>query len=139
MRFRPVALIASIRTRDSLKSNESYFYAELKKLKFIIDALESGPAFILLDEILKGTNSHDKQTGSRALVEQLIRLGGSGIIATHDLTLGELSSTFPEQVRNHCFEVQIDNDKLYFDYRLNDGVAKNLNASFLMKKMGITL
>ena len=95
--------------------------------------------FVILDEILRGTNSHDKQKGSRALVSQLIRLGSSGLIATHDLSLGELKDVFPGHIENKRFEVEIENNELVFDYKLKDGISQNLNATFLMKKMGITL
>jgi DNA mismatch repair ATPase MutS len=136
--FYPIQIHSSIRTSDSLVKNESYFYAELKRLKQIIDELESGKKkLILLDEILKGTNSKDKQAGSIALIEQLLHYKSVGLFATHDLMLGELASRFPGQVNNLCFEIQIENDKMLIDYKLNDGVCKNLNATFLMKNMGI--
>jgi hypothetical protein len=138
--FSPAYVFTSIRTRDDLLHNESYFFAELKRLKAMIDELEQGSRlFIVLDEILKGTNSKDKQTGSKALLKQLIRYGASGLIATHDLELGRLINEYPENIRNKRFEVEINNDQLEFDYRLKEGVSRNLNATFLMKKMGITL
>lgn len=136
----PVDIFTSLRTKDSLDKNESYFFAELKRLKKIIDRLNNNqPLFIILDEILKGTNSKDKQRGSMQLIEQLIGLNASGIIATHDLILGELIKTYPENIINKCFEVEIVNDKLVFDYKLKDGISQNMNATFLMKKMGITI
>ena len=92
----------------------------------------------MLDEILKGTNSKDKQTGSIKLLRKLVKLRSNGIIATHDLKIGELENEYPDKIKNHCFEVEIKNDKLYFDYKLKDGIAQSLNASFLMRKMGIT-
>lgn len=129
----------SIKTSDSLANNESYFYAELLRLQRIIEALKTGdPYFIILDEILKGTNSKDKEQGSKALVKKLIGLQASGIIATHDLQLAELSRQFPENVKTACFEVDIKNDQLSFDYTLREGVSQNLNATFLMKKLGIS-
>lgn len=136
--FYPIQIHSSIRTSDSLVKHESYFYAELKRLKQIIDELESGKKkLILLDEILKGTNSKDKQAGSIALIEQLLQYKSVGLFATHDLLLGELASRFPGQVNNLCFEIQIENDKMRIDYKLHEGVCKNLNATFLMKNMGI--
>ena len=138
--FSPASIFTSIRTKDNLLQNESYFYAELKRLKAIIDELEKGNRlFIILDEILKGTNSKDKQSGSKALLKQLIRFGSSGLIATHDLALGDLIKEYPENIRNMRFEVEIINDELEFDYKLKDGISRNLNATFLMKKMGITI
>ena len=136
----PAALVTSLRTSDSLNDNESYFYAELKRLKMIIDRLESGEKlFIILDEILKGTNSVDKQKGSLALIQQLIRLQTCGIIATHDLLLGNLIDEFPEYIKNYHFDADINGDELSFSYRLKEGIAQNMNACFLMQKMGITL
>lgn len=136
----PANLVTSLRTSDSLNDNESYFFAELKRLKMIIDRLKEGEKlFIMLDEILKGTNSMDKQKGSLALIRQLIHLQSCGIIATHDLVLGELEKEFPDHIRNFRFEADTRDDELYFSYQLRPGIAQNMNATFLMKKMGITL
>jgi DNA mismatch repair ATPase MutS len=138
--FRPIRLFTSIRTSDSLTDNESYFYAELKRLKRIIDEIKSGKeVFIILDEILKGTNSKDKHSGSEALLKQLIQYKATGIIATHDVALGILEKTFPENIKNLCFEVDITSDKLTFDYKLRPGVSRNMNATILMRQMGITV
>ena len=139
-RFTPIQVYSSIRTRDSLRENESYFYAELKRLKAIIDEIRSGrKLFIILDEILKGTNSKDKHAGSEALLRQLIDHQATGIVATHDVSLGNMSEIFPENIRNHCFEVEIEGSQLHFDYRIRDGVSRNLNATLLMREMGITI
>jgi len=138
MQFKALPIVSSLRTSDSLMSGESYFYAEIKRLQMIVDRLRKGePLFVLLDEILKGTNSNDKEQGSRALLQQLIKLNTIGIIATHDLSLGNLSSQFPTSIQNQCFEVDIIDDQLSFDYKIRSGVAQNMNASFLLKKMGI--
>lgn len=137
--FYPNHLVTNLRTADSLADNESYFFAELKRLKMIIDRLQSGEEiFIILDEILKGTNSEDKRKGSIALMKQLISLNGNGIIATHDLELGNLEKEYPQNIKNYCFEADITDDKLSFTYQMREGVAQNMNASFLMRKMGIT-
>ncbi len=138
--FKPVEIYTSIRTSDSLQKNESYFYSELKRLKSIISELKTGrELFIILDEILKGTNSKDKHAGSEALLKQLIRFKAIGIVATHDVALGILQESFPEHILNRCFEVDIDGDRLTFDYKLRDGVSKNMNATLLMREMGITV
>ena len=92
---------------------------------------------VILDEILKGTNSVDKQTGSLALVRQLVSLGTVGAAATHDLVLGSLAEEFPGVVRAVCFESEIVDDALHFDYRLRPGVARHMNACFLMEQMDI--
>ncbi len=133
-----IPLRSGMRTADSLKDHASYFYAELNRLKSIMDELREGrPLFILLDEILKGTNSNDKQKGSIALVQQLLEHPCLGVVATHDLALGALEGEHPTAVHNYCFEASIENDQLSFDYKLKAGVAQNMNATFLMKKMGI--
>ncbi len=138
--FYPANLVTSLRTSDSLNDNESYFFAELKRLKMIIDRLQNGEKlFIILDEILKGTNSTDKQKGSLALMKQLIAMDGCGIIATHDLVLGKLVAEFPGNIKNYRFEAEIKDDHLSFSYKMQTGIAENMNACFLMNKMGITV
>lgn len=137
MKIYPARLVTSLRTSDSLADNESYFFAELKRLKLIIDKLEAGEElFIILDEILKGTNSMDKQKGSFALIKQFMHMNANGIIATHDLLLGTLIESFPQNIRNYCFEADITNNELTFSYQMRNGVAQNMNACFLMKKWG---
>ena len=136
----PARLVTSLRTSDSLSDNESYFFAELKRLKRIIDMLNNGKElFIILDEILKGTNSTDKQKGSFDLIRQFMHLDTNGIIATHDLLLSRLAEQFPGNIRNYCFEADIKDNELTFSYRLREGTAQNMNACFLMKKMGIII
>ncbi|MFT5822559.1 MAG: hypothetical protein ACI8ZM_003815 [Crocinitomix sp.] len=134
--YTPIKLISSMRTSDSLVNDESYFFSELKRLKFIVDQIKLDEYFIILDEILKGTNSKDKQEGSLKFVEKLVGTNSTGIIATHDLSLCELSKTLP-QIENHYFDAEIVNDELYFDYRFKDGICQNMNASFLLRKMEI--
>jgi DNA mismatch repair ATPase MutS len=137
-RFSPVKLFTSLRTADSLQENESFFYAELKRLHQLIQYYEQGEVvFFLLDEILKGTNSKDQHGGSEALIRKLLRMKGEGIIATHDVELSGLQAAYPQNIRNLCFEIEIEQDKLKFDYKLKSGVCRTMNASFLMKKMGI--
>ncbi|MBL0328445.1 MAG: hypothetical protein IPP64_03265 [Bacteroidetes bacterium] len=137
-KFSPIHLFTSLRTNDSLQENESFFYAELKRLHLLTEQYEQGKqVFFLLDEILKGTNSKDQHAGSEALIKKILRLNGVGIVATHDVELSKLSAQFPEQVRNLCFEITIKDNKLNFDYKLSEGVCSTMNASFLMKTMGI--
>jgi DNA mismatch repair ATPase MutS len=92
--------------------------------------------FIILDEILKGTNSKDKEEGSKKFVQKLVSTQSSGIIATHDLSLCELSNEL-SQIKNYYFDAEIVNDELYFDYRFKKGICQNMNASFLLRKMEI--
>ncbi len=138
LEYTPVSLFSSMKTEDSLSDNESYFFAELKRLKQLVDLLEKGQrTFAILDEILKGTNSRDKATGSAEFLKKLLRFPLSGIIATHDLSLCELSSVYPNSISNYAFEVDMNGDELYFDYTLRQGVCQNMNATFLLKKMSL--
>lgn len=136
-KYKPIKLITSMRTTDSLTDDSSYFFSELTRLKFVVDTVDNDTNyFIILDEILKGTNSTDKAIGSRKFVEKLVKLSATGIIATHDLSLTEIAKEL-EAVKNYYFDADIVNDELYFDYLLKQGVCKNMNASFLLKKMEI--
>jgi len=137
MLFNPVQLYSSMRIGDDLSNRESTFYAELKRLKHILEAVDKHVVFILLDEILKGTNSADKLTGSKALLRQLASSSSLAVIATHDLALGEMNAEFPEKINNYNFEVEIVNNEFYFDYKLKNGICKIMNATELMKKMGV--
>lgn len=134
--YSPIKLISSMRTSDSLVNDESYFFSELKRLKYIVEEIKKDRYFIILDEILKGTNSKDKAEGSKKFVQKLVASNSTGLIATHDLSLCELATTLP-QVENHYFDAEIVNDELYFDYTFKDGICQNMNASFLLKKMDI--
>jgi hypothetical protein len=136
--FKPMLLYSSMRTSDSLNKHESYFYAELKRLNEMLGRMRKGePLFIVLDEILKGTNSTDKQLGSRSVLRQIIELRGTGIIATHDLELTTIEKDFPERIKNMCFEIEIEGAQIKFDYKLREGVTTKMNAMLLMKQMGI--
>tara|TARA_R110002167_G_scaffold25714_22_gene89046 strand:- start:1536 stop:3317 length:1782 start_codon:yes stop_codon:yes gene_type:complete len=134
--YTPIKLITSMRTTDSLTDDESYFFSELKRLRFIVDKIQTDRYFIVLDEILKGTNSTDKAKGSRKFVEKLVRSRSTGIIATHDLSLCEAAIDLP-QIKNYYFDAEIIDNELHFDYRFKSGICQNMNASFLLKKMGI--
>jgi ABC-type multidrug transport system fused ATPase/permease subunit len=134
--YNPIKLITSMRTTDSLTDDESYFFSELKRLKFIVDEIQKDRYFIVLDEILKGTNSTDKAKGSRKFVEKLVGSKSTGIIATHDLSLCEVAKELP-QIENHYFDAEIIDNELHFDYKFKEGICQNMNASFLLKKMQI--
>lgn len=136
--YSPVRVYTNMRTSDDLMNDESYFYAELLRLQTMLKLIRNGEnLFVILDEMLKGTNSVDKLNGSKELICQLISLKTHGIVATHDLKLTELSQSFPEVIKNLCFEVQLKADELVFDYKLANGITQTMNATFLMKKMGI--
>ena len=128
-------LFSSMRTSDDLTVESSYFHAELVRLRFIMDAIERGEKiFIILDEILKGTNSKDKEIGSARFLQKLKRLNSKGIIATHDLSLCDLA-TNDSTFKNMCFDSVIEGDNLSFNYKINEGICKNMNASFLLTQM----
>lgn len=137
----------SMRTQDALHESTSSFYAELKRLKVIIEAVEAAaqgiaqerPIFFLLDEILKGTNSVDRHTGAKALIHQLIEYKGGGLIATHDLELGALEAKAEGAIENLRIEVEIQDGELHFDYKLKKGVSQSFNATLLMQQMGIRI
>jgi hypothetical protein len=136
--FTPMQLLTSLRVSDSLQEHTSYFMAELKKLQRIIHHLREGaPSLVLIDEILRGTNSEDKTYGSEQFIRKLLQYQCLSFFATHDLSLGSLENEMPGQVSNYCFESDISGGELHFDYRLRQGIARNRNASFLMKKMDI--
>jgi len=138
LRLRPVALFSSMRNSDSLQDNASYFYSELRRLQQIIQALQAGAAlFVILDEILRGTNSRDKQTGSKAFIEQLMQYKASGLLATHDLALTEMEQEYPPNIRNYCFEMEVEEGHISFPYKLTRGVCSSFNATLLMRQMGI--
>lgn len=136
----PALILTSMRITDSLSENTSSFYAELKRLKFILDQARKGEkAVLLLDEILKGTNSRDRHSGSEALLRQLTQYKSVGLLATHDLELSKLEKEIPGKIENYNFDVQIENEELFFDYKLHHGVCKSMNATILMKKIGIDI
>ncbi|MDI6034773.1 DNA mismatch repair protein [Flavobacterium sp. LB2P84] len=133
----PLPVLVSMRLSDSLSDSESYFFAEIKRLKQIMDELENRPAFVLLDEILRGTNSDDKRNGTIEVVKKVIGKKAIGAIATHDIEVCLTTNDYPNILTNKCFEVEIVNNELHFDYKLRDGICKNRSATFLMKKMGV--
>jgi len=133
----PLPVLVSMRLSDSLADSESYFFAEIKRLKQIMDALEERPAFVLLDEILRGTNSDDKRNGTIEVVKKIIAKNAIGAIATHDIEVCLTTNEYPDILTNQCFEVEIQNNDLHFDYKLRNGICKNRSATFLMQKMGV--
>ena len=138
LRFYPVEVYTSMRTQDNLHEGASAFYAELQRLRVVVDATREGRrVFFLLDEILKGTNSLDRNAGGRALILQLLRYGGAGVVATHDLELGKLADE-TDAVSTLRLEVETDAaGELYFDYTVKPGLARSRNASALMRKLGL--
>jgi len=131
-------IYTSLRQTDSLLDHVSLFFSELRKLKSILHGLSmNSKSLVLLDEVLRGTNSDDKLYGSQELVKKLIQTGCVTILATHDIALSKMSNEYPDAIKNWCFESSLENNQLSFDYRLKSGVSQNRNATFLMKQMGI--
>lgn len=134
--FYPTAIFSSMRTSDSLYKGSSYFNAEITKLKTLIEKLQNKePQFIILDEILKGTNSLDKLNGSKLFIEKLIKSNTNltCIIATHDLDLTDMINKYPNNITNQCFELNEKNNELIPDYKLRNGVTKTMNAMKLLR------
>ncbi len=134
--FTPINLFTSMRTTDNLTKGISYFQAELLRLKLLIEEAQKGtPMFIILDEMLKGTNSKDKLNGSFKFLKRLIKLPVSGLVATHDLELGTLKDECPENFFNACFEIDHSSNNILYNYKIREGISQNMNASILMKQM----
>ncbi|MEK6475958.1 DNA mismatch repair protein MutS [Catalinimonas sp. 4WD22] len=137
-------VFTSMRTQDSLEESVSSFYAELKRLKQLLQMLENPqqnpemPVMYMLDEILKGTNSQDRHNGAASLIKQLSKLPAFGFVSTHDLELGKMEKEL-NTVINYSFTSSIEQDEIYFDYKIHDGICKSFNASKLMAKMGIAI
>ena len=136
----PLKLYSSMKVSDSLDQHVSLFYAELKRLKNLLDGIQNQePVFFIIDEMLKGTNVIDRQKGAIALLQQLVKQKANGIVATHDLELTKLSKKFAVNIKNFHFDGYVKEDKLLFDYTLKKGICRSFNALILMKKMGIQI
>ena len=133
----PLPLLVSMRLSDSLSDGKSYFFAEINRIEQIMTALKRERCMVLLDEILRGTNSEDKQYGTIKIIERLLSLKAIGIVATHDIEVCKTADRYPQQLQNKCFESYIHEGELSFDYKLREGICQNKNATFLMEKLGI--
>ena len=129
------SLFSSMRTTDDLAHGISYFNAELLRLQQLIETCRQNcHTLIILDEILKGTNSLDKLNGSRLFLQSVSALPITGIIATHDLELSKMEQEYPDSFHNYCFEIQLS-DEITYTYRISEGVARNQNATYLLKNI----
>ena len=129
------SLFTSMRTSDSLTQGISYFDAELLRLEQLLDfCKQHAPVLIILDEILKGTNSADKLNGSRLFLEHVYHQNVTGVIATHDLELSKMADKYPDRIHNYCFEIALADDVTY-SYKIAPGTSHNQNATFLLKQM----
>ena len=131
-------VLSYMRIKDSLNDQTSTFKAELNRLKMILEESKlSANTFVLIDEMLRGTNSKDKFLGSKVFIERMITQGTSTLFATHDLALSEMEAHYPLQVRNYHFDIQITESEMHFDYKLKHGACKTFNAAILLKQIGL--
>ncbi|RZK75942.1 MAG: DNA mismatch repair protein MutS [Pedobacter sp.] len=133
-------VVSYMRIKDSLNDHTSTFKAELNRLKMILDAISNIPnSFVLIDEMLRGTNSKDKYLGSRVFIEKMISQNTPALFATHDLQLSEMEEQYPVNVRNYHFDIQMAEDEMRFDYKLKHGPCKTFNAALLLQQIGLTM
>jgi hypothetical protein len=138
LRISPMAVGASIQRRDSLQDGTSRFYAEITRLKQLVEmTADPPPLLFLLDELLSGTNSHDRGIGAEAVIADLIRRGAMGLLTTHDLALASIAEVLAPRAENVHFEDTLKNGRLFFDYRLHPGVVRKSNALELMRSIGL--
>ncbi len=131
------AIVTSVKVADALADGVSFFYAEVQRLKLVLDIAEKEPTLFLLDEILRGTNSRERIIGAKAVIEKLLSLGAVGGVSTHDLAISQLAENISLKVTNVHFEEQVEGDVMRFDYILRSGVVQTSNALRLMKQVGL--
>jgi DNA mismatch repair ATPase MutS len=136
-RISPLALGASMRISDSLQKGVSHFYAEISRIRNVVELSGRGPLLFLFDEILQGTNSRDRRIGAEGILRTLLRNGAIGMVTTHDLALTSLTQIFPARITNVHFQEKLESGKLSFDYRLREGVVTTSNGLELMKSIGL--
>jgi DNA mismatch repair ATPase MutS len=138
MTLSPLALGATLRVEDSLVEKHSRFYAEILRIRTIVDVARGPiPLLFLLDEIFHGTNSYDRRIGAEAIVRTLVDAGAIGLVTTHDLALTEQVPTLGPRVENVHFEDRLENGQMVFDYRMRPGVVDHSNALALMRAVGL--
>jgi DNA mismatch repair ATPase MutS len=140
MQLSPLNVAASICILDSLQGGLSRFYAEITRLKHI-DTLsrQPTPVLFLLDELLSGTNSHDRRIGTESIVRNLVARGAIGLVTTHDLALAEIAGNMGTHAANYHFEDRYENGQLYFEYKLSPGIVQTSNALQLMRSIGLEI
>lgn len=139
LRLTPLAPGASIRARDSVQDGRSRFYAEIERVRRMVEMAGSRERTLLflLDELLSGTNSHDRRIGAEAIVRTLVERGGLGMVTTHDLALTAIADTMGPRAKNVHFEDHLEDGRIRFDYRLREGVVTRSNALALMRAVGL--
>lgn len=131
-------LVSYMRIKDSLNESTSTFKAELDRMKFILDKLATdSDTFVLIDEMLRGTNSVDKYLGSKAIIRKILAIDGKGMVATHDLQLASLEEEYAGRLKNFHFDIQVKDGEMLFDYKLKNGKCTIFNASLLLKGIGV--
>jgi hypothetical protein len=138
LRLTPLHVGASIRINDSLQEGSSRFYAEITRLRKLFDlAGVDPPLLVLLDELLQGTNSNDRRIGAEGVLCALLNRGAIGLVSTHDLALAEIDRTLNGQLHNVHFQEEFENGRIYFDYKLREGVVTKSNGLALMRAIGL--
>jgi DNA mismatch repair ATPase MutS len=138
LRLTPLAIAASIQINDSLLEGTSHFYAEIKRLRQVVELCDGElPVLFLLDEILHGTNSHDRRIGASAVVTGLVERGALGLVTTHDLALAKIADEMSPAIANVHFQDHLEAGQMVFDYRMRDGVVEKSNALELMRAVGL--
>ncbi|MEW6323634.1 MAG: DNA mismatch repair protein MutS [Acidobacteriota bacterium] len=137
LRLSPLSIGATLRIQDSLLAGRSRFFAEITRLARVVELAKTGPTLFLLDELLSGTNSHDRRHGAEAILGGLLDLGAIGLVTTHDLALAEIADALAPRAANSHFEDRFEGDVLHFDYRLKPGVVRTSNALALMRSVGL--
>ena len=140
LRLSPLRIGASIRINDSLQEGSSRFYAEITRLRQILDLTGSvPPALFLLDELLQGTNSKDRRIGGEGIVRAFVERGSIGLVSTHDLALADIGSNLDGYLRNVHFQDELTNGRITFDYKLREGVVTKSNGLELMRSIGLRI
>jgi DNA mismatch repair ATPase MutS len=136
-RISPLTIGASMRISDSLQKGVSHFYAEITRIRRVVELSRPGPLLFLFDEVLQGTNSHDRRIGAEGVLRTLLKNGAAGLVTTHDLALTALEEMFPRKIANVHFQEKLEAGKLSFDYKLREGVVTTSNGLELMKSIGL--
>jgi len=140
LRIGTLSVGASIRTNDSLQDGTSRFYAEITRLRKLVDlAAGPRPLLFLIDELLNGTNSHDRQIGAEAVVRGLVERGAVGLVTTHDLALTQIAAAMAPRGVNVHFEDHLEEGRITFDYMMRPGVVQKSNALELMRSVGLQI
>jgi DNA mismatch repair ATPase MutS len=138
LRVTPLAVGATLRIQDSLQAGRSRFYAEITRVRQLVDRARGPlPLLFLFDELFHGTNSHDRRVGAEAVVRGLVEKGAIGLVTTHDLVLAQIAENLRPAATNVHFADQLVDGKMTFDYRMRDGVVEHSNALALMRAVGL--